>query len=48
MENSETSDWLDFSFVCKYLPEIKYENYIERNEEIGKLPNHMINNPDKY
>jgi four helix bundle protein len=48
MENSETSVWLDFAFDCKYLDEslkIKLQN---KNEEIGKLLHHMINNPSKY
>ena len=48
MENSETSGWLDFSFCCNYLLQLKYAEFIERNKEIGKLLNHMIKNPEKY
>lgn len=48
MENSETQVWLDFSFECKYISKEKYDNYINRSEEIGRLLNHMIENPEKY
>jgi four helix bundle protein len=47
-ENSETGVWLDFSKDCFYLDEQKHKVLIEGNEEIGRLLNHMINNPDKY
>jgi len=47
-ENSETNVWIDFSLACKYIPTDMHRNWIDRNEEIGKLLNHMINNPDKY
>lgn len=48
MENSETSGWLDFSLACKYIDESTFQKLTIRNEEIGKLLNHMINNPEKY
>ena len=48
MENSETQVWLDFSLSCKYINSEVYRSYLERSEEIGKLLNHMIENPDKY
>jgi len=48
MENSETSGWLDFALACKYIDDAKHKSFMTRNEEIGKLLNHMINNPDKY
>ena len=48
MENSETQVWLDFSLSCKYIDKIKYKNFIERSEEIGRMLNHMIENPEKY
>jgi len=47
-ENSETNIWLDFSKACRYITSEKYETMILRNEEIGRLLNHMIANPDKY
>lgn len=48
MENSETGVWLDFAFACKYINTNEYDNLIGRNEEVGKLLNHMLSNPDKY
>lgn len=48
MENSETQVWIDFSLSCKYIDRKTYDDYIKRSEEIGKMLNHMIENPDKY
>lgn len=48
MENSETSGWLDFALACKYIGEQLHSNLASKNEEIGRLLNHMINNPEKY
>jgi len=48
MENSETSGWLDFALECKYIDEAKHRQMMIKNEEIGRLLNHMINNPVKY
>jgi hypothetical protein len=48
MENSETSGWLDFSLACKYINDLKHKELSVKNEEIGRLLNHMINNPEKY
>ena len=48
MENSETQVWLDFSLSCKYINKQVYLEYKVRSEEIGKMLNHMIENPDKY
>ena len=48
MENSETGVWLDFSYACKYINEEIYNRLSDENEQVGKLLNHMINNPDKY
>lgn len=48
MENSETQVWLDFAYACEYIDEKTYSAKIEQSIEIGKLLNHMINNPEKY
>lgn len=48
MENSETQVWLDFAFACEYIDEKTFTDKIEQSIEIGKLLNHMINNPEKY
>jgi len=48
MENSETSGWLDFALACKYIDSTIHSKLTTKNEEIGRLLNHMINNPEKY
>ncbi|MBK7291779.1 MAG: four helix bundle protein [Chitinophagaceae bacterium] len=48
MENSETSGWLDFALACKYINSDQHSNFILKNDEIGRLLNHMMNNPEKY
>ena len=48
MENSETQVWLDFSLSCKYISRDVYNEYFERSEEIVRMLNHMIENPEKY
>ncbi|MBU1680166.1 MAG: four helix bundle protein [Bacteroidetes bacterium] len=48
MENSETQVWLDFSLACKYINEQVYERLLEKSAEVGRLLNHMINQPAKY
>ena len=48
MENSETQVWLDFSLECRYIIKEKYVDLLARSEEVGKLLNHMMENPEKY
>lgn len=48
MENSETQVWLDFAYECTYLSENERNELNSRSLEIGKMLNHMIENPDKY
>ena len=48
MENSETSGWPDFAFACAYIGEPIHLDLISRCAEIGRLLNHMLNNPEKY
>lgn len=48
MENSETSGWLDFALACKYITEEVHSSLSIQNDEVGRLLNHMINNPGKY
>jgi four helix bundle protein len=48
MENSETRVWLDFALACKYItPETRVELEAQ-SVEIGKLLNHMMENPERY
>lgn len=48
MENSETQVWIEFSLNCNYINSDTYHNLLNESEEIGKILNHMINNPKKY
>ena len=48
MENSEAQVWLDFALSCKYINKEIYVELKERSEEVGKMLNHMIDNPEKY
>ena len=48
MENSETQVWIDFLLGCNYITKELHKTLIEKSEEIGRLINHMIVNPDKY
>lgn len=48
MENTETRVWLDFLNECGYITQTEYSELDSKAEEIGKLLNHMIENPQKY
>lgn len=48
MENCETQTWIEFALSCKYISPIQHGELLNQSEEVGKLLNHMINNPDKY
>lgn len=48
MENSETQVSLDFALACRYINEEAYHDLIEKSEEIGRMLNHMVENPEKY
>ncbi|MBW8051128.1 MAG: four helix bundle protein [Cytophagales bacterium] len=48
MENSETHVWTLFAFHCKYISEKTKNDWFEKEHEIGKMLNHMINYPEKY
>jgi four helix bundle protein len=47
-ENSETNVWLEFAHSCGYISELDLKELTEKNIEIGKLINYMINNPEKF
>lgn len=48
MENSETQVWLDFALACNYFDSLVYSNLSSEINEIGKLLNFMILNPEKF
>lgn len=47
-ENSETRVWLDFAKACHYISEEVWADLETKAGEVGKLLNHMIENPEKY
>ncbi len=47
-ENSETQTWLEFSLHCEYITKEIFAELIQDSEEIGKLINYMILNPNKF
>lgn len=47
-ENSETQLWLEFALACEYISEEKKIELQNKSEEVGKLLNYMMNNPDKF
>ncbi|HEY0739822.1 MAG TPA: four helix bundle protein [Chryseosolibacter sp.] len=48
MENSETQVWLNFALACEYITTEEFDGLLGASEEVGKLLNHMIENPEKY
>lgn len=47
-ENSETIVWLDFAMECGYLEKETHSKLILETEEIGRLLNYMMLNPEKF
>lgn len=47
-ENSETQVWLEFAFKCNYINEAVYNELLSESNEVGKLINYMILNPQKF
>jgi four helix bundle protein len=48
MENSETQIWMDFSLAFGYITEDEHLDLYRKSEEIGRMLNHIIENPEKY
>jgi four helix bundle protein len=48
MENTEVQVWLDFAKECDYITVKTYNDFIAKAEEVGRMLNHMIENPAKY
>ncbi len=47
-ENSETQTWLEFALACKYINQNTFDDLFKPSEEVGKLINYMITNPEKF
>jgi four helix bundle protein len=48
MENTETQVSLDFAETCKYISQEKYKDLLKSSEEVVRMLNHMVENPEKY
>jgi four helix bundle protein len=48
MENGETQSWLDASLACGYITNEKFTDLNNQAEEVSRILNYMINNPDKF
>jgi four helix bundle protein len=48
MENTETQVSLDFAKTCKYISNEEYNDLINSSEEVGRMLNHMVENPEKF
>ncbi|MGC9344812.1 MAG: four helix bundle protein, partial [Bacteroidales bacterium] len=48
MENTETQISLDFALSCEYISENEYNNLLNKSEEIGRILNHLVENPEKF
>ncbi len=47
-ENSETQLWLEFALACEYISNEEKRKLENKSEEIGKLINYMMFNPEKF
>ncbi len=47
-ENSETIVWLEFALACNYLTYEEQQTLEQDVEEVGRMLNSMIENPEKF
>lgn len=47
-ENSETQVWLEFCFKCNYINQELFDELLKESDEVGRLINYMILNPQKF
>lgn len=47
-ENAETQVWLDFAKDCGYIKEEEFNDMASQNDEVGRIINSMIMNPEKF
>ena len=47
-ENSETQVWMEYAWRCDYINDENYKKLISATDEVGKLINYMILNPQKF
>lgn len=47
-ENAEMQVWLQFALSCNYIDQSDFDDLLYKSLEIGRLLNHMMQNPEKY
>ncbi len=47
-ENLETQTWIAYAQACGYITENEKNEFLTISEEVGKLLNYMIHNPEKF
>jgi four helix bundle protein len=47
-ENSETIVWLEFALACNYITREEQQTFEQDAEEVGRILNSMIENPEKF
>lgn len=45
---AKQSVWIDFAYECEYIDKETQDKLNEKAAEIGRLLNHMMENPEKY
>ena len=48
MENSETQVWLEFALTGQCISQATHDHLTSMSQEIGRMLNHMMTNPEKY
>ena len=46
--NSETQDWLDYAYACKYIEEKEYSELLKRNNKVGRMLTKLYQNWKSY
>jgi len=47
-ENAETQVWMEFALRCNYIEKRNHDDLIKLSDEVGKLINYMLLNPNKF
>lgn len=47
-ENTETQVSLDFILECGYITKEEYQDLLNKSEEVGRILNNLIENPEKF
>jgi four helix bundle protein len=47
-ENTETQVSLDFILECGYITNQEYQDLLNKSEEVGRILNNLVENPEKF